>query len=307
MRIIMIFCHSNNLLFNYTGAFGMYGALPCGNPFSGSNVLKNLVFGFTAGLMQGLRCFNPFMMNSDYLLYSYPSVYQNLGFYRYSDYTAPMPSFESAIMPNNKSNVCNIFDGLNDYKFNFGNNSVGFDTFNFSNGAFGSTFKVSSSNNANNPEPQKVDKVTQSQGTEVKDGTPKTVDGIDYGVFGKDAEKVKKLRPEMQKKVELLYKFSKNKDWNITLVSGFRSREQQEALYKDKLAGKKKCAVAKPGTSRHEYGCAVDLAINGSSKNGNPKLKELAKYAKSIGLSWGGDHFNEDWHFDIDPKVTPKG
>ena len=32
----------------------------------------------------------------------------------------------------------------------------------------------------------------------------------------------------------------------------------------------------------------------------------MGEYAKSIGLHWGRS-FKEDWHFDLDPKSTPKG
>ena len=141
-------------------------------------------------------------------------------------------------------------------------------------------------------------------GPDVSDGTPTTVSGIDYSVFGSAANEIKKLRPTMQSKVFELWKYAKKKGWKISLTSGYRSTEKQKQLWALKKAGKKKCAVARPGTSRHEYGCAVDLRING--KSSGAELKELADYAKTIGVRWGGNLFNEAWHFDIDPKSTPK-
>ena len=44
------------------------------------------------------------------------------------------------------------------------------------------------------------------------------------------------------------------------VTSGLRSREKQEQLYADKLAGRHNGPVAKPGTSLHETGNAIDVA-----------------------------------------------
>lgn len=45
------------------------------------------------------------------------------------------------------------------------------------------------------------------------------------------------------------------------VTSGVRSREKQEQLYADKLAGRHNGPVAKPGTSAHERGGAIDVAF----------------------------------------------
>ena len=45
-------------------------------------------------------------------------------------------------------------------------------------------------------------------GPEVSDGTPITLSDIDYSVFGKDAAEIKKLRPEMQRKVQKMYEYA---------------------------------------------------------------------------------------------------
>jgi uncharacterized protein YcbK (DUF882 family) len=212
-----------------------------------------------------------------------------------------MPSFNSVFLPNNQYDSGGNFTFFNNFGFNFNNMTTGFDTFNFGNT---NTFNISP---AAKTSVTGVSNVTASDsGEEVKDGTPITVTGVDYGVFGKDAQQIRQLRPEMQKKVELLYKYAKNeKHFNITLCSGYRSTEKQRQLYNAYLArGKKPPVVAKPGTSRHEFGCAVDLKIDGDSRS--PKLKQLTEYANKIGLRQGLS-FGEPWHFDIDPRKTPKG
>ena len=127
-------------------------------------------------------------------------------------------------------------------------------------------------------------------------GTPMTVSGVDYNVFGKAANEIKKLRPAFQQKLQKLWEYAKSKGWSISLTSGYRSIEQQRILYNQKLAGKKKCAVAAPGKSRHNFGCAVDIRINGKS-SGN-ELLELGRYAKTIGVEQGLS-FHEQWHFQV--------
>ncbi|MEH3098877.1 D-alanyl-D-alanine carboxypeptidase family protein [Sphingomonas adhaesiva] len=46
-----------------------------------------------------------------------------------------------------------------------------------------------------------------------------------------------------------------------SVTSGLRSREKQEQLYADKLAGRHLGPVAKPGTSDHERGQAIDISF----------------------------------------------
>ena len=127
-------------------------------------------------------------------------------------------------------------------------------------------------------------------------GTPTTVSGVNYSVFGSAANEIKKLRPAFQQKLQKLWEYAKSKGWKITLTSGYRSKKQQTKLYNLKLAGKKKCAVAKPGKSRHNFGCAVDIRING--KSSGSELLELGRYAKTIGVEQGLS-FGEQWHFQV--------
>lgn len=95
---------------------------------------------------------------------------------------------------------------------------------------------------------------------------------------------------------------------SIEVISGCRSWAQQAALY---AQGRTKpgriCTNAKPGSSWHNYGLAIDLGI---FRNGRyldetqPKIadriyKRLADIAESNGIEWAGNwkSFSESPHF----------
>jgi len=126
----------------------------------------------------------------------------------------------------------------------------------------------------------------------------------DLGMSKASLDKAKQLKPEMQIKLAQLYEFAKSKGINFEITSGLRSREQQEKLYQKALANKSanggKMSAAKPGSSRHESGLAIDISGTEAQK------KVLGEYWKSIGGTWGGDWggpgsstIKETWHFDL--------
>ena len=135
-----------------------------------------------------------------------------------------------------------------------------------------------------------------------------TVDDVDYSVMGAYASQIKLLRPEMQRKVEKMFIYAQEQGWKMTITSGYRSTKKQAALYDKWIKGEYDVpVVAAPGTSRHEFGCAVDISITCKGKNSDNLAKEMGKYGESIGLRWGGSWSKnkENWHFDLDPKKTP--
>ena len=137
--------------------------------------------------------------------------------------------------------------------------------------------------------------------------TELAVSGIDYSIMGKDAAKVKLLRLEMQQKVYAMYKYAKSKGWTMSITSGYRSTQTQKSLYDKWISGNYDVpVVAKPGTSRHEFGCAVDIRVSDNGKSSKEIMAEMGRYGESIGLRWGGNwkKNKEIWHFDIDPKAT---
>ena len=148
-------------------------------------------------------------------------------------------------------------------------------------------------------------KVRSGEGQNVADGTSVTLSDVNYSIMGDSVANVKKLRPEMQRKVEKLFVYANNKGWKLTMngkASCFRTQSQQNGLIANGAP------AAKGNTSRHLRGCAVDVRIDGASRG--PKLDELGIYATSIGMRWGGNFKNftrEPWHFDIAPASTEKG
>lgn len=82
----------------------------------------------------------------------------------------------------------------------------------------------------------------------------------------------------------------------VTLTSGRRSRAEQEVLYQRYLSGKGNLA-AKPGTSQHETGNAVDFGGD---------LNLAAQLAAKYGLS--ATVPGEPWHFSMgNGSTTPDG
>lgn len=80
----------------------------------------------------------------------------------------------------------------------------------------------------------------------------------------------------------------------IPLTGGWRSREQQEALHRQKPG-----LAAPPGHSFHETGNAIDVDNNWFSKLPPETRQALVDHMKAAGFSWGGEWQTkkEPWHF----------
>ncbi len=116
------------------------------------------------------------------------------------------------------------------------------------------------------------------------------------GVSASDKSKVAQLTPEMQARTTQLYEYAKKNGMHFTITSGKRDRAQQEALYA-KYGSRR---AAKPGSSPHESGLAIDINADSGTQ------RKLGAYWKSLGGRWGGDWGGpgsttqqELWHFDI--------
>ena len=123
----------------------------------------------------------------------------------------------------------------------------------------------------------------------------------DYNKYDKNGDKIKELDPKMQEKVMQLLDYAKQQGIKgVKIISGYRTYQEQAALYqKYVVEGGQKGRAAKPGTSKHETGKAID--INAEQLN-YADVQKLAKYAKEVlGMNWGGDFktCREIWHFDI--------
>lgn len=82
----------------------------------------------------------------------------------------------------------------------------------------------------------------------------------------------------------------------ITCSSAFRTNAQQQALYNQKMSGKISHAVAKPGSSRHEHGLAIDFG-------GDMEL--LAELGPKYGLARTVK--GEPWHWELGDDIDVEG
>lgn len=85
---------------------------------------------------------------------------------------------------------------------------------------------------------------------------------------------------------------------DIELVSGYRDAKLQARLYADWRSGRSTLPAAKPGTSFHESGLAVDVAVSPPEA-----LTDFGHFAESRGLRWGG-RFDDPVHFDVGDSLT---
>lgn len=96
------------------------------------------------------------------------------------------------------------------------------------------------------------------------------------------------------------------RDLNITLriTQGYRSFEEQQSLYDMGRTKEGKIVTnAKPGSSYHQYGLAVDLVelvSNGTKVDWNFDTGKLVPYAHKYGIMWGGNFkkFQDRPHFE---------
>lgn len=97
--------------------------------------------------------------------------------------------------------------------------------------------------------------------------------------------------------------FKKATGYNLLVTSGYRSYAQQKSLYDRWKAGTFHApSVARPGTSRHENGRALDLRDSGSSPGvtvaGNARSNWMRSNSHRYGFIANGYSFREPWHFE---------
>jgi len=121
-------------------------------------------------------------------------------------------------------------------------------------------------------------------------GLAPTTSGVGGGAYGLQANAAGALA-----KMQAAYQAR----WGqpLTVNSGGRTFAEQTALYNAFKAGKGNLA-AKPGTSVHESGRAVDFG--GAAHGFGPQQSWLASVAGQYGFAWTGKNFSqvEPWHFE---------
>lgn len=119
----------------------------------------------------------------------------------------------------------------------------------------------------------------------------------------READILSLLHPELRKKVEKLLESCRAAGIAVYIFEGLRSIERQRELYAKgrNAAGvviDKKAVVtnAKPGSSYHNYGLAVDLVFDGDTEkpgvqwtwdNSKPWAK-MGALSEAAGLEWAG-------------------
>ena len=105
---------------------------------------------------------------------------------------------------------------------------------------------------------------------------------------GRNSEAIATLHPVFRKKVESLLVDLEKAGIDILIYYGFRTAEEQEALY-----AKGGVTNARGGWSFHNYGAAIDFVPVSANGQGLWKdydtMKRVATIAKRYGMEWGGD------------------
>lgn len=123
------------------------------------------------------------------------------------------------------------------------------------------------------------------------------------------------LHKTVVKKRDQLISQAADRGIQVVIVEGFRSIEEQDALYnKGRTEEGAVVTHAKGGQSYHNYGLAIDFALLNKTGttiwdmeydgNGNGKSDwmEVVEIAKSLGFEWGGDwaNFKDYPHLQMD-------
>lgn len=116
------------------------------------------------------------------------------------------------------------------------------------------------------------------------------------------------LRPELAARIEFLLWATRTIGFPCRVSSGYRSTERQAQLYAAWIArGKTGLPAARPGTSRHELGEAVDVVWQATGVNEpfRGAWSILGAWAEQeLGLRWGG--LKDPVHFEL-PRFGSSG
>jgi len=111
------------------------------------------------------------------------------------------------------------------------------------------------------------------------------------------------LHPKVRDDFKLfIEEAEKGLDIKLRITSALRSFAIQEELYSQGRTKKGKIITnAKPGSSFHNYGLAVDLVrMDGANADWSFDLSKLLPYADKYGIDWGGNwkKFKDYPHFE---------
>ena len=122
------------------------------------------------------------------------------------------------------------------------------------------------------------------------------------------------LHPIVEEKKSELIERAADAGIDILITDGFRTLEEQEAIYaQGRSTDGSVVTYASGGESYHNYGLAIDFALrlpDGSvvwdierddTGSGTPDWFEVAEIGKDLGFEWGGDwhNFKDYPHFQM--------
>ncbi|SHN31236.1 M15 family metallopeptidase [Gracilibacillus kekensis] len=123
------------------------------------------------------------------------------------------------------------------------------------------------------------------------------------------------LHPLVEEASDALIDQAEQKGISIIITDGFRSIEEQNEIYQQgRETDAEIVTYAKGGESYHNYGLAIDFALQprqgeviwdleyDGNENGESDWVEVVDIAKSLGFSWGGDfaRFKDYPHLQMD-------
>lgn len=116
------------------------------------------------------------------------------------------------------------------------------------------------------------------------------------------------LAPELAWTIWWMDRVTSSAGYPLRVSSGYRSTAAQAALYDRWIRGESPYPAAKPGTSQHELGRAVDLVWEktGTREPFQGAWKALGRLGERVGLVWGGRFSVYDpIHFEL-PSELPR-
>ncbi|WP_420541694.1 M15 family metallopeptidase [Guptibacillus spartinae] len=144
-------------------------------------------------------------------------------------------------------------------------------------------------------------------------------DDLEGMFIQKDVPLPTELHPTVNEAKDTLIKKAADKDIEIVITDGHRTKEEQNALYeKGRSTEGKVVTNVTGGGSYHNYGLAIDFALKlddgnvvwdmerDDNENGKADWMEVVAIAKNLGFDWGGDwsSFKDYPHLQMDFGLT---
>lgn len=129
-------------------------------------------------------------------------------------------------------------------------------------------------------------------------------EGVEIEIIQTD-EEPDGLHPVVEEYKNILVERAEEQGINVVITEGYRSPEEQDALYEQGRSEEGNIVTnAEGGTSYHNYGLAIDFALeneNGQTiwdleydgnDDGTSDWMEVVAIAKELNFEWGGDWRN---------------